>query len=446
MAQNKLDEQFNVVLRWRPLTNDEAVAGPITYGSTQTQDALFQAVSISVPDKRPWISASVFKGAFEPVDDNQALFDHIVAPALPKVLDGASCNYFAYGHSGSGKTHTMFGYDYDSPDEMGLCLAAARKLFESLSKFNKESSEHKLGVGFSLFEVRQKSAFDLLNGRTPCHIAEDHYGETRIRGPTEMLEDGKLRVQPISQRSCWTYDFFKAEMQTSLGLRSVGSSSVHDQSSRTHTIFKLEVINAALVEARQAVIDRESELVPVGERATDVTVEEQTKGFIRTPDGGYVSNPDYTINQARIDAAVAEKENFEARVRKAEKHVAKVLNSSQPLGGAFLFVDLAGAEYQQDKSSPSSHPLFEQTPQERQEGRQINTDLLALKGVIRAYVSNQSRIPFRSSPLTMVLQEYFPDSRNGTSAMIVTVSPAMDQYAATLNSLKFGSQVGIACV
>ncbi|KAH8823891.1 kinesin-like protein [Flagelloscypha sp. PMI_526] len=444
MAQNKLAEQFNVFLRWRPLTNDEVVAGEITHSSTQTNDVLLQPVSISAPDKRPWTSAPAFKGSFQPADDNQVLFDTIVASAVPKVLDGASCNYFAYGHSGSGKTHTMFGYDYDSPDKMGLCLAAARKLFESLATLNEGSSDNKLGVGFSLFEVRQKSAFDLLNGRTQCHIREGPDGKTHIRGATEMLEEGKVRVQPIAQRPCWSYDSFKAEMQESLGLRSVGSSSVHDQSSRTHAIIELEIINTALSEARLAAIDRQSELVPVGAHATSITVEEQTKGFIRTPDGGYIPNPDYTINQARIDAAVTLKAEFEFRVTEAEELVAEVLASNQSLGGKFVFVDLTGAEYQQDKGT--LQPAFEQTPQERQEGRQINSDLLALKEVIRAYASNQTRIPFRSSPLTMVLREHFLGSRNGSSAMIVTVSPAVDQYAATLNSLKFGSLVGVASV
>ncbi len=44
----------------------------------------------------------------------------------------------------------------------------------------------------------------------------------------------------------------------------------------------------------------------------------------------------------------------------------------------------------------------------------------------------------------MVLREHFLNSERGNSAMIVTVSPAKDQYTATLNSLKYGSLVGVA--
>jgi hypothetical protein len=104
-----------------------------------------------------------------------------------------------------------------------------------------------------------------------------------------------------------------------------------------------------------------------------------------------------------------------------------------------VFVDLAGAEYHHEKIMQLQ--TFKQTPQERQEGRQINTDLLALKEVIRAWSSRQTRVPFRSSPLTMVLREHFMNPRC-SAAMIITVSPAREQYAATLNSLKYGSLVG----
>jgi hypothetical protein len=367
-----------------------------------------------------------------------------VAPAIPKVLQGTSCGVFAYGHSGSGKTHTVIGYDYTNDKSLGLCLAAARQLFEALHSLNRDLSGQELGIGFSLFELRKKSAFDLLNNRTECHIREGADGRTHIRGETETLEGGKVRVCPIVKRPCWTFESLRQELVQALSRRAVGSSSVHDQSSRTHAVLELEIINQQLMDAREALIERQSDLVPVGKRATNISIEEQTKGFIRTPEGGWAPNPDYQVDQARINAAEAEKAEFEGRVAAAEEHVSNVLRSSSSpcLGGKMVFVDLAGAEYHQEKGSQLQTPR--QTPQERQEGRQINTDLLALKEVIRAWSKNQARIPFRSSALTMVLREHFVGSEKGSSAMIVTVSPAEGQYAATMNSLKYGSLVGAA--
>lgn len=438
-------QPLSTFARWRPLTEFELEDGSFDRSTSLGKNELY-SIAIEHPAHKPWKSAAAFKEAYEPTDDNAKVFESAVSAALPKVLNGASCSFFAYGHSGSGKTHTIIGYDYDHDDQLGICLAAGRRLFDALDELNKDAASDKLGVGFGLFELRKNIAFDLLNERKECHIRQGPDGKTHIRGPTEMLEDGKVRVRPIVKRPCFTYDALKQALQQSLGLRAVGSSSVHDQSSRTHAVLELEVINTPLSEARDRLIDRQSELVPVGKRATDIRIQEHYLGMIQKPDGQWVPNPDRPVDKPRIDAALAEMAEFEARVAEAESHVAEILDADDRLaclGGKFVFVDLAGSEYQQDKGTAGTH-LPQQTAQERQEGRQINTDLLALKEVIRAFSSNQTRIPFRSSPLTMVLRDHFLGSKNGTSAMIVTVSQAKGQYAATLNSLKYGSLVGAA--
>ncbi|PKS08376.1 hypothetical protein jhhlp_005320 [Lomentospora prolificans] len=435
---------LNVYCRWRPLVDSEVATGEIDR-TTISDTSSLSSVSInrqSSPTDRLWKSAKAFKAIFEPDDDNAKVYNAIVAPAVVSVLQGGTCSFFAYGHSGSGKTHTIIGYDYENDNSLGLCLGAARDLFQGIEPFNQKHPQERLGIGFSLFELRKKSAFDLLNKRVECHIREGPDGKTHIRGPTETIEGGKVRVCPIVQHACWTFESFRQDLIKALGQRAVGSSSVHDQSSRTHAVLELEIINQALVNGRQALYDRQSELVPVGKRATDISIEEQSKAAIRTPEGGWIPNPDYQVDQARIDAVEAEKAEFEARVTAAEEAINNILQAGGALGlgGKMVFVDLAGAEYHQEKGSQVN--ILKQTPQEKQEGRQINSDLLALKEVMRAWSKNLPRIPFRSSSLTMVLRQHFLDAEKGNSNMIVTVSPAKDQYAATLNSLKYGSLVG----
>ena len=46
----------------------------------------------------------------------------------------------------------------------------------------------------------------------------------------------------------------------------------------------------------------------------------------------------------------------------------------------------------------------------------------------------------------MALREHFMSSGKGNSTIIVTISPATEQYKATLNSLKYASLVGAARV
>ncbi|KAJ5497247.1 hypothetical protein N7463_009234 [Penicillium fimorum] len=338
----------------------------------------------------------------------------------------------------------MIGYDFEHADEFGLCLAAARQLSAALEDINVGDSNHQFGIGLSVFELRKNIAFDLLNKRNECFVREGSDGRVYIRGETEMLENGKVRVRPIATKACWSFEELHWELQKGLKHRKTATSIVHDQSSRTHAIIELEIVTKELLNARDQVVERQSELVPVGKYATDVYIEEQYRAIIQTDEGKFVPNPDYQVDQARIDAAEAKKAEFESRVKEAEEHESEVFATTtrvhRCIGGKLVFVDLAGAEF----LSSTTGSALKQTPQEKQEGRQINTDLLALKEVIRARSSKKSRIPYRSSPLTMVLREHFEASNDTHSAMILTVSPEANQYTATTNTLKYGDLVGLA--
>lgn len=432
---------MSVFARWRPLAATESELEEIE-SWTDSHSRSLTSVSIkrrASAVERPWTSPAAFYAIFNPEDDNDKLYNAVVAPSIPRVLQGENCSFFAYGHSGSGKTHTVIGYDFEETKNLGLCLRAAKQLFDA---FENQNACQGLGIGLSLFELRRKTAFDLLNNRTQCFVREGSDGKVHIRGDTEMLEGGKVRVRPIVQRPCWSFASFQQELVQALEQRATGSSSVHDQSSRTHAFLQLEIVNQPLVDARNALSDRQSELVPVGKLATDIMVEEGTKSVVRGVNGEWVPNPDYQKDQTRIDTIEAEKAQYEARVSAAEGEIEDIIKSgSTPcLGAKMVFVDLAGAEYYEGNGLGAQ--ASKQTPQERQEGRQINSDLLALKEVMRAWSQGQKRIPFRSSTLTMILREHFTSTGTGNSSIIVTVSPAAEQFAATLNSLKYASLVG----
>ncbi|KAF2827294.1 kinesin family protein [Ophiobolus disseminans] len=432
---------MNVFARWRPLAATEALLEEIDR-RTDSNSRSLTSVSIkrrASAEDRPWTSPAAFNAIFNPEDDNDKLYNDAVAPSIPRVLQGENCSFFAYGHSGSGKTHTVIGYDFQESKNLGLCLRAAKQLFDA---FNDQNSCQGLGVGLSLFELRRKTAFDLLNNRTQCFVREGPDGKVHIRGDTEMLEGGKVRVRAIVQQPCWNFGSFQRELVKGLEQRATGSSSVHDESSRSHAFLQLEIVNQSLVDARNALFDRQSELVPVGKLATDIMMEEDAKSVIRGQDGKWVPNPDYQKDQTRIDTIEAKKARCEARVLAAEEEIEAIIESgSTPcLGTKLVFVDLAGAEYYEGNGFQSQ--ASKRTLQERQEGRQINSDLLALKEVMRAWSQSQKRIPFRSSTLTMILREHFTSTSKGNSTIIVTVSPAAEQFAATLNSLKYASLVG----
>ena len=264
---------------------------------------------------------------------------------------------------------------------------AARNLFKELDALNATlpssvEVEHDeiFGVGLRLYELRKKNAYDLPDGHKECCIREGQDGKVHVRGETESLEGSKVRVSPIVTRPCWTFDELHRELRAGLGQRAIGTSTVHDQSSRTHAILELEVINRPLLAAREAVVERQSELVPVGKVATGIYIGEIASGYIRLPDGKYVVDSEKPPDQARIDAAETRKKEFEERLELAEAHVQDVVESCQRsrLGGKFVFVDLAGSEYFREGGDSSVQA--KQTAQERLESHQINIDLFALGG------------------------------------------------------------------
>ncbi|KAI9896815.1 hypothetical protein N3K66_007837 [Trichothecium roseum] len=374
---------IRVYAKWRPLADYEGVLGGIVH-ETKAGSGSLSVVTINdhaSGSRKRWSSSPVFTASLREWDDNAKVYEAAVAPSVSRVMGGGSCSFFAYGHSGSGKTHTMIGHD----GELGLCLRAAHQLFTLLDDLNKKEVEGMLGIGLSVLEIRQKSVFDLLNGRAEYFVREDPNGRTHVQGEAETLPEDNVGTNPIVKRPFWDFESLRREVVTATRHRAAGSSSVHDQSSRTHAVLALEIINRNSLNARQATIDQQSE---------DVNV---ARGLSST--------------------------------------------STSFLGGRMVFVDLAGAEYHE--VTPGSRlPTQRRTPQERQEGRQINADLVALKEVTTAWSEKRPRVPFGSSALTMVLREHFESAKGGDSCIIATLSSAKEQYSATLDSLQYASLVG----
>ena len=138
MSRNK---HINVHVRWRPLDVSEQAHGEMdrhysTDNNSKTKVALaLSRDTSSAARTSTWNSTAAFTHIFETASTNQELFDTIVAPALPLVLGGSTCNFFAFGHTGSGKTHTVVGEAGGSQtSRLGLYFLAARRLVQDLHR------------------------------------------------------------------------------------------------------------------------------------------------------------------------------------------------------------------------------------------------------------------------------------------------------------------------
>ena len=83
----------------------------------------------------------LFDKVFGEDQSNLDVFQNVLQPLIPQLLDGYNTTCFAYGMTGSGKTHTMLGKMHQPDQEMseadkfeqlkglGLCNLAIQNLF-----------------------------------------------------------------------------------------------------------------------------------------------------------------------------------------------------------------------------------------------------------------------------------------------------------------------------
>jgi kinesin family protein 11 len=102
------------------------------------------------------------------------VFQQTIQPVIPDVLGGFECTMFAYGQTGTGKTHTMEG-DLNSEEQQGVIPRAAQAIFDLLADPKYRDSE----VTASYLEIYNEELSDLLVDDSTKHevklqICEDN--------------------------------------------------------------------------------------------------------------------------------------------------------------------------------------------------------------------------------------------------------------------------------
>lgn len=151
-----------------------------------------------------------FDAAFGPSATNDMLFEKLAAPLVPQVLEGRHGTCFAYGMTGSGKTHSMLGRQGEAgivERVLQLLLAEAASIADAR-------------VSITFVEVYNEKIRDLLQAKCPAlELRED-----ALRGPSiagvrelpakttnsvmELVREGNARrteertaANPVSSRS-----------------------------------------------------------------------------------------------------------------------------------------------------------------------------------------------------------------------------------------------------
>eukprot|EP00040_Diaphanoeca_grandis_P037293 m.242177 g.242177 ORF g.242177 m.242177 type:complete len:1048 (-) comp33791_c2_seq1:202-3345(-) len=234
MKPNSEEFPIKISLRVRPRNKAEIVANsPSVVKCPEGNKAELQVKTAGKIDSRTY----TYDNVFTPESTQLEVYDSVVAPCLEEVLQGYNCTVFAYGQTGTGKTHTMEGvrtnkvYDsYTEDPDAGLIPRALQHLFEKLESGS--ATEYVVKVSF--LEIYNEEIFDLLSDdlseeQKKLRLFEDsnRKGSVIIQGLEEVMVHGKNDIYKILQKG--------AEK------RRTAETKMNKASSRSHSVFSVTV-------------------------------------------------------------------------------------------------------------------------------------------------------------------------------------------------------------
>ncbi|EFJ35651.1 hypothetical protein SELMODRAFT_405204 [Selaginella moellendorffii] len=318
VARNAPSSRIRVICRIRPFLSAEEGENSCL-GISRDNDTESSSLHIKneITGRRETYKLDFCYGA---EDHISYIFKMEMEPIVPILFRGCNATVFAYGATGSGKTHTMQGVGKDGliPLTMAAILSIANAVEAT--------------INVSYCEIYMDRCYDLLEPkRMEVSVMDDIHGHIQLRGLSQVLVKDIEEFQAVYLKGC--------------SGRKTGQTELNDVSSRSHAILTVSVT---------------------------------------------------TGNLDNIEKMAVGKLNL---------------------------IDLAGNEDNR-RSGNEGVRLAESS--------RINQSLFALSNVICALNSKETRIPYRDSKLTRILQ----DSLGGTSCaiMIACLNPGSYQEAIhTLN-------------
>ena len=181
----------------------------------------------------------VFDGAFDGEASNEAVYDGTAAPLVRGVLEGVNATVFAYGATGSGKTHTMVGTKTDP----GLMILSLRDVFRGIQS-EREKNDSAFEVTCSYTEVYNELVFDLLadSNRDANARAKTSSGTTSST-PLELREDptrGPVVAGLTHVSVAHEGEIFKL-LEEGNARRKTEETGANAASSRSHAVLEISV-------------------------------------------------------------------------------------------------------------------------------------------------------------------------------------------------------------
>ena len=161
---------------------------------------------------------------FRPSSTNASVFSGAAQEIVSHALQGYSGTVFAYGQTASGKTHTMMG----GGGEPGLVQTALGYMYGEMARDTEADY------------IVRCLAMEVYNERLSCLKTDKELTIKEGRG-AEPLVVGVRGGEGASSVVVSSAEEATFELEAAMSRRHVGKTKMNDQSSRSHTIFRLQI-------------------------------------------------------------------------------------------------------------------------------------------------------------------------------------------------------------
>ncbi|KAL3480634.1 kinesin family protein [Aspergillus californicus] len=171
-----------------------------------------------------------FNAVYDAEASQQELFEAEVSPTIKHLFNGFDVTLFAYGVTGTGKTHTMRGGK--SLAERGVIPRLLSGIYRRSRKMEKDGNDQtSVSVTLSYYEIYNDKVFDLFEPPEKRTIA----------GLPLRDNGGKTVVVGLTERPCYSLKEFETLYDQANINRSTSATKLNAHSSRSHAILCVKV-------------------------------------------------------------------------------------------------------------------------------------------------------------------------------------------------------------
>ena len=230
MVEGKNSECVKVVVRCRPLSTKETQAKRKKSVQVDPKMGQITIKGMKKDKKSPVVKTFTFDQVYDEGSTQREIYENTAKPIVQSSLDGYNGTIFAYGQTGTGKSHTMERKD-DPPDLRGIIPNSCCHIFDEIAKSNNTTE---FLVRSSYIEIYNEEIRDLLskNPQNRLELKENPEKGVYVKGLTAFVVKGVkeiLNVITVGKRN-----------------RTVGETLMNQDSSRSHAIFMITIESSTI--------------------------------------------------------------------------------------------------------------------------------------------------------------------------------------------------------